>query len=70
MDRRTSNQIAANIGAAIANAGESLPSVSEATGIPAADLTLRPEELTVDALRSVGGFLHVNPSVLLEGVAA
>lgn len=73
MDRRAAtDQIAANVRAAVTRVGAPTQSISEATGIPVDDLTSRlsgEEELTVDQLVNVGGFLRV-PASLLTAVSA
>lgn len=63
MDRRTPH-IDTAFHAVLTSAGATITSVSEATGIPAADLRT-PSGMTVDQLGYVGGFLRIHPSALI-----
>jgi len=62
---------ATQVAAAAARAGETVTSISEATGIPLSALTGADNsaELTVSDLGRVGGFLRVRPSELIRGAA-
>ena len=64
--------MAQNVSAAIHDAGASVETVAEATGIPCSELNahLRGESpFTLDELGSVGGFLRLSPAVFLKGAA-
>lgn len=74
MTRRTLAQVVgANVAAAIAASGETTSSVSEAIDIPLDDLDDRlsgSASFDVAELVTVGGFLRIRASSLLEGAAA
>lgn len=74
MDRRSAPEaVAQSLSSRLAAAGETPATLAAATdiGLPAAHAILSgARDMSVAELALVGGFLHINPASLLEGVAA
>jgi len=72
MDRsRVTEAVARNVRSAVEATGSTLRRVAAATDVPLSSLVAHPsaDELTVDDIAAIGGFLHVRPSSLIGGIA-